>query len=73
MGLILMPLQTLQVYHRLCQLGMTVSYPTLIRLLDDLAVDHDQELYNWKDSMTIPAQASFPELHKFSRTCLVLL
>lgn len=47
---------TFQVYDRLQKLSLCVSYRTLLRLLDKIGTDYDQEVKNWSNSLlsTIP-------------------
>ena len=41
----------IQVYSRLNALELSVSYSTVITLIDNLGKDHDKEVYNWRDDM----------------------
>ena len=43
---------TPQVYQRLSRLNITVSYSTVIRLLDTVGKDYDAEVKIWRDNIT---------------------
>ena len=38
-------------FYRLHKLNLTVSYKTVIRLLDDFGKDHDMKVQQWRDSL----------------------
>lgn len=37
---------------------MTMSYPTTILMVDELAKDHDKTVLQWKESLSVPSQVN---------------
>jgi len=61
---------TPQVYQRLQKLNLTMSHPSLVRLIDKVGEDYDAKVKGWRDAIVANLASSQTEVKINGVMCL---